>query len=127
MRAQTDFASRVARIEARNSGKGPKQPVIAPFVGEDVNSMERLMRPKRGGLGRAIVMCAGVLFCGALFANDLAPYLPSAMQPPARALAIAFDETLSDTIGRVAEVTAPSHSVSEPAPDQTAEPPTAAN
>ena len=107
MPAQTDFASRVARIEARASGKGPKQPVIAPFVGEDVNSMERLLRPKRNRLGRVIVMCAGLAVCGALFADDLAPYLPSGMQPHAHALATAFDETLSETIGHVASLATP--------------------
>ena len=107
MPAQNDFASRVARIEARASGKRPKTPVIAPFVGEDVKSMERLMRPRRNGLGRVVVAVAGLALVGTIFADDLAPMLPSGMQPHARALSAAFDETLADTLGRVAQSVPP--------------------
>jgi hypothetical protein len=43
-----------------------------------------------------------VLAC-AIFAEDIAPMLPDGMQPHARALAVAFDDTLTGALGGAAQ------------------------
>lgn len=47
MADRTDFSARIARIEARASGKLPPMPVIAPMVGEEWDIHEKPRRKLR--------------------------------------------------------------------------------
>ena len=74
MADRTDFSTRIARIEARASGKLPPMPVIAPMVGEEWNIQAK---PRRR-LRRLLLPLALLAVCG-IYSDRLIALLPQAV------------------------------------------------
>lgn len=76
MSPQTSFADRIAKIEARASGKLPLAPVIAPMVGEDLREIEK----KRGRASRMkrvfTLPLLGAALGAGLYSGELIAMLP---------------------------------------------------
>jgi len=72
MKKQTDFETRVARIQARASGQLPPEPIMAPLVGEEVKPQKK----RRGGSRVVLLTLVGVAFIGGAYSSELVAILP---------------------------------------------------
>ena len=72
MADRTEFSARIARIEARASGKLPPMPVIAPMVGEEWDIHEKPRRKLR----YIFMPLALLAFCIGMFSDRLVAQLP---------------------------------------------------
>ena len=73
MKKQTDFETRVARIQARANGTLPPQPIIAPLVGEELEPKKK----RRGGFRILVLALATTAFVGGAYSSQLVALLPA--------------------------------------------------
>ena len=72
MKKQTDFETRIARIQARANGQLPPEPIIAPLVGEEIKPRKN----RRGGSRVVLLTLAAAAFAAGTYSTELVAILP---------------------------------------------------